>query len=395
MTAAATSAETAMQRMNTLVVHVVRQFAPGLGGLEDVVLNLARLQVRRGLRVRVVTLDRLFTRLDARLPSHQILHGIEVVRIPFRGSRRYPLAPAVLRHIADADIVHVHAVDFFFDALAWTRWWHGRPLVATTHGGFFHTTAHAWLKRIWFNTMTRLSARAYQAIVCCSESDLALFSQVAKDRCRLIENGVDINKFAGRGALRPEKRIVTIGRFSVNKRLDLLIAAVAELVRRDPAWRLDIVGAESDLSAGEVERLIVAAGITSSVGLHVGPSDAEIAGLLGRASLFASASDYEGFGLVAIEAMSAGLLPVLAPNAAYRALASRHGDVVLTDFTDPIGVADAVLKAFDEVAENGEALRGRLIADAERYSWSAVAEAYGSCYGTVLGKAGHSVRPRD
>ena len=38
-----------------LIVHVVRQFLPNRGGLEDVVANLARQTVRRGYRVRVVT----------------------------------------------------------------------------------------------------------------------------------------------------------------------------------------------------------------------------------------------------------------------------------------------------------------------------------------------------
>ena len=45
-----------------LIVHVVRQFLPNRGGLEDVVANLARQgTVRLGYRVRVVTLDSLFT----------------------------------------------------------------------------------------------------------------------------------------------------------------------------------------------------------------------------------------------------------------------------------------------------------------------------------------------
>ncbi len=37
------------------VVHVVRQFYPGVGGLENHVLDLARAQVAAGDRIRVVT----------------------------------------------------------------------------------------------------------------------------------------------------------------------------------------------------------------------------------------------------------------------------------------------------------------------------------------------------
>ena len=141
-----------------LIVHVVRQFHPGVGGLENVVLELASAQVKAGHRVRVVTLDRLFN--DARrqkLPPSETLDGIEIVRIPYFGSSRYPIAFSALRHIKDADLVHVHAIDFFFDYLAWTKPLHGRKLVVSTHGGFFHTTYAALLKRVWFHTLTRLS----------------------------------------------------------------------------------------------------------------------------------------------------------------------------------------------------------------------------------------------
>ncbi len=174
------------------VVQVVRQYTPSRGGLEDVVANLSRSLCDRGFAVRVVTLDRLFRAPDQILPAHELIDGVEVVRIPWRGSSRYPLAPQVFRHIADADLVHVHGIDFFYDALAWTRPFHRKPLIATTHGGFFHTRNYAALKKLWFGTATRASALAYHAVVCCSQSDHQMFEPIAGHRARLIENGVAI-----------------------------------------------------------------------------------------------------------------------------------------------------------------------------------------------------------
>ena len=122
------------------IIHVVRQFHPAVGGLETVALELAREQVRAGHSVRVITLNRIFkTVAKTLLPTNEIVKGIEVVRIPFIGSSRYPIAPAVLWHLGKADIVHVHGIDFFFDFLAWTKPIHHRILVASSHGGFFHT----------------------------------------------------------------------------------------------------------------------------------------------------------------------------------------------------------------------------------------------------------------
>lgn len=367
-----------------LVVHVVRQFLPNRGGLEDVVYNLVRRSLADGYRVRVVTLNSLFTDRTKELSARETIDGIEVVRIPWRGSTRYPVAPEVLKHISDADLVHVHAIDFFFDFLALTRIFHRKKMIATTHGGFFHTQRFAAIKKIWFQTLTRFSASRYEAVIGCSQSDLETFRTIAPRRTHVIENGTDTSKFAGAASTEPRKRMVTIGRFSVNKRLERLIDTLAELCRRDPAWQLDIVGVPSDLSVADLETLIAERGLSGHVLLRAGLSNAEIRTLLGRASIFASASDYEGFGLVAIEAMSAGLLPVLEGNAAYRALAGRHGEIRISDFSDPATAASAIEAAHAElVADPG--LRERLIAEAESYSWEGAAARYRAWYDTIIG----------
>jgi len=362
-----------------LIVHVVRQFLPNRGGLEDVVANLARETIRRGFRVRVVTLDSLFTARDKKLPPRETIDGIDVVRIPWSGSTRYPVAPQVFRHLGDADLVHVHAIDFFFDALAIGRILHRKPMVVTTHGGFFHTQKYAALKKVWFQTLTRLSAMNYRRVIGCSSSDIAQFSQIAPNTV-LIENGVDIGKFADSASRTPLRRIVTIGRFSVNKRLDHLLDVMQVLASRNPDWHLDIVGSESDLKAGDLQTEIAARNLGRSVSLHVGIDNEAIRSLIAGASLFASASEYEGFGLVALEAMSAGLYPVLNANAAYRALADRRAPVTITDFGVASKAADAIETAFDRISTNPAITREALMAAARPYSWDHVAGLYIDLY---------------
>ena len=85
------------------IAHVTRQFTPAVGGLENVVHNLARAQLSGGHQVRVITLNRDFARPDLVLPARENIEGIDVVRLPYRGSRRYPIAPTVLRHIKGAE----------------------------------------------------------------------------------------------------------------------------------------------------------------------------------------------------------------------------------------------------------------------------------------------------
>ena len=363
----------------TRIVHVVRQFLPNRGGLEDVVAQLCRAQLAAGLQPSVVTLDRLFRDLGRTLPAQEVIDGIPVTRIPFRGSTRYPLAPSIFAHLGAADIVHVHAIDFFFDALAWGWPLHRKPLVATTHGGFFHTGDHAGLKRIWFNVVTRLSALAYRGIAACSASDAERFRSIAGSRVMLIENGVDLRKFAGAASLEPRKRLISLGRFSKNKRPDRLIETMGELCRRDPDWRLDLVGVPSDWTEPDLRAAIRSAGLQDAISLHLGPADAAVRALIGENSLFVSASEFEGFGLVLIEALSAGLLPVVQPNAAFTSLAAKLPAVRLADFADPAGAADAIEAALAALAA-GQGAPADIARQIEPYSWDQVAQHYQALY---------------
>ncbi len=367
-----------------LIVHVIRQFLPNRGGLEDVVANLARQTLKRGYRVRVVTLDSLFTARDKKLAARETIDGIDVVRIPWSGSTRYPLAPEVFRHLGDADLIHVHAIDFFFDALAWGRLLHRKPMVVTTHGGFFHTTKFAAIKKVWFQTITRVSAMAYKRVIGCSMSDFAQFEKIAPSRSIVIENGADIGKFADRASRAPKRRIVTIGRFSVNKRLDRLIDAVAALRVFNPDWHLDIAGVESDLTRQDLMAQIDRLKLNDAVTIHVGADNDAVGRIIADASIFASASSYEGFGLVALEAMSAGLLPVLNTNEAYRTLGARHKDILLADFADTAAAALALETAFERLQTQGPAVRAALLSDASGYSWDVVAERYIGVYKELI-----------
>jgi alpha-1,3-mannosyltransferase len=366
------------------IVHAVRQFHPSVGGLESVVMELARAQMDRGHSVRVITLDRLFNAAQhMRLPASESVSGIEIVRIPYYGSRRYPIAPSVLKHVGDADILHVHAIDFFFDFLGWTKPFHHRPLVASTHGAFFHTSFAATLKRIYFRTITRLSAACYDAIVAISSTDEDLFSTITS-RVVCIENGVDIRRFFAAGSVSPCKRIVAIGRFSSNKRLDRLISCFTKVHAYDPDWSLVIAGRPSDLVASDLRSLAAHAGIENSVSIVESPSDEDLRKIIHDCSVVASASDYEGFGLAAIEGMAAGLFPLLSDIPPYRRLVARSGVGMVVDFSDPVGAAKNFLCRWTELKESYAQMRSAAIEASRNYEWGPVATKYLQLYESVV-----------
>lgn len=367
------------------VVHVVRQYAPSIGGLEDAVANLCRhLAKQPGIDVRLVTLDRLFSAPDAILPRTEAIDGIPVTRIPWRGSKRYPLAPSVLGAVKGADLVHVHAVDFFFDFMAWAKPLHRLPLVASTHGGFFHTEFAATAKKVYFQTVSRASAAGYAAICASSENDAATFRRIAPRQTVALENGVNIEKWADAGSTAPTRTMIFIGRWSGNKRVPALIDLTAALQAENPEWRLIVAGVPDVETVESLEGHARQKGVAERVEIHLKPDDAELRALVGRSAYIASASSYEGFGLTIVEGMSAGLLPIVSPLAPFLKLVDALGDGAVIDVADPKASATRVEAAFQRQSADFAEKRRAAIALAARYAWPGVAARFREIYDRVV-----------
>lgn len=367
------------------IVHVVRQYVPSVGGLEAVVSRLAGEQRRRlGHDVTVLTLDRLFSARDRRLPANETIDGVRIVRLAWTGSTRYPLCPQVIAHVRDADLVHVHAIDFFFDWLSAMRFVHRKPLVASTHGGFFHTAFASTLKRVWFDTVTRWSSKGYRRIVATSDNDGAVFRTIAGAKVVVAENGVDIDRFRGAAATDAAPVMIYFGRWSQNKGLVELLDLMQALHDRDARWRLIIAGRPYDLTSADLTAGIRERRLDGAVELHAAPSDDELRSLIGRASYFGCLSRHEGFGLAAIEAMSAGLVPVLSDIPPFRKVVqdARCG-VLLPLGQSPDTRADQVL-GFVASRSTDVAERARVIAFTQRYEWPLVVDRYETIYREAL-----------
>ena len=375
------------------VVHVVRQFHPSVGGMEEVVLNIARRHLVAGGETEVVTLDRIFHEGEQRLPAHEQYQGVPVRRLAYTGSTRYPLCPQVLGALRGADVVHVHGIDFFYDYLALTGAVHGKPMIASTHGGFFHTAYASRLKKLWFNSITRASARAYRRIVATSRNDGEMFAPVtAAGRLRVIENGVDIAKFAGRGSRVAGKTMISFGRWSVNKGIPETLDLLRHLVADDDGWRLILAGREFDLKRADVEQGIHSRRLQAHVEVVDAPSQEQLACLLGRAQYFVSLSRHEGFGIAAIEAMSAGLVPILSSIPPYAKLQEESKLGALIDAQAPEAAAQAVRRLASVDEETYATRRRHALAYVGRYDWDAIVDRYRVEYRQALAESGRKVQ---
>lgn len=368
------------------VAHVVRQYYPSVGGMEDVVQNIAQYQRACGdFEPKIVTLNRLFKNSARTLNSKESQGGIEIERLPYRGSSRYPLCPLVLQSIRDADLVHVHGIDFFFDYLAATRHIHRKPLVASTHGGFFHTNFMAGLKRMYFKTITRASSYSYDRIIATSNNDGEIFSKIIDDdKLVVIENGVNLSRYWDMAAQAPVPTMIYFGRWSQNKGIPEILALHAALVATQPQWRLIIAGREYDYRADELMAMAKNLGLDGKVNIVPNPDDKELGALIGQASYFICLSRHEGFGIAPIEAMSAGLIPILSDIPPFRALQSNSGTGITI-------ATDALQSAVPRIQELHEAHvldfdvnRRHAQRFVTRYDWNQIAEQYSDVYTNVV-----------
>ncbi|MBB3911416.1 WecB/TagA/CpsF family glycosyltransferase [Sphingomonas desiccabilis] len=354
--------------------------------MEDYVRQLALQQRAAGMVVRIVTLDRIFDQQQpARLAAREWIDRLEVVRLPWWGSKRYPIARGVLPALADADLVHVHGVDFFCDFLAATRGVHRKRLVLSTHGGFFHTPFAARAKRWFFHLVTRRSLRGFAAIIPSSISDEVQFRAIRSDGLETVENGVDLDKFED-CADPTAHTMIYFGRLAPNKGLDRLIDWFAEVHRQDPSWRLILAGRPMGVEPDTLASQVRLSGIAEAVEIHPWPTDAALRALIGRSSVYVCASAYEGFGIAAVEAMAAGLYPVLSDIPAFRRTLARAGYGTLATFaSNPDAVAQTLagVEAGLRGAPDAARRRRRLAP----FGWAGAAEAIGHIYLRALGRS--------
>lgn len=166
--------------------------------------------------------------------------------------------------------------------------------------------------------------------------------------------------------------LLYFGRLDVfQKGLDTLLEAYRLLRESEPGLRLRIAGRGKD--AVLVERMARDAGVEDGVELLGAVMDADRLELLAGASLMLMPSRFEGFGLVAAEAMAAGV-PLVASDAGSlpEVVQPPQGGVIV-----PAGDAAALSAAARSLlAEPGR--RARLSrtarAAARRFTWEAVAD---------------------
>jgi glycosyltransferase involved in cell wall biosynthesis len=179
-------------------------------------------------------------------------------------------------------------------------------------------------------------------------------------RIAVIPHGADDALPAA--APRPERRrILAVGSILNRRRLPVLLAAVARLRRSHPDVRLDVVGDNRTHPRLHVAALVGRLGLDGRVSVTGFADDAVLAERYAAAGVAVYLSEYEGFGMPVLEAMTRGVPVVTSTRPATGEIFSKAALTV--DPADDAAVAEALAQAMDDEALRHQlAARGRALA---------------------------------
>lgn len=348
------------------ISHVVENL--NRGGLERVVIDLAKAQVAAGHDCQVVCLFEA-----GALAQELTAHGIRVIACEKREGADLRAMLRLRRALAAqrTEVLHSHNGIPHYYAMVAALGLGLRRIVNTRHGMGDVTPSS---RREW---LFRQSMRLSDTSVAVSEAAgrrLAEAGLVPVHKLRVVPNGIHPEPFRERDAqlrgrlatslgLPPDTQLVGfVGRLNWAKDLPTLIAAFAQVCARRDDSALVLVGEGAE--RGAVEAAIANAGLDGRVFLLGDRSD--VPQLLPAFSIFAMSSVSEGYSIALLEAC-ASALPIVATDVGGNAEIVRDG---VTGLIVPSGAPDAFARALERLladpagaAEMGQAGREWLLSN--------------------------------
>jgi glycosyltransferase involved in cell wall biosynthesis len=288
-------------------------FKPLVGGLETVSGLLADCFSHAGHEVTLVTR----TRSDA------------LDTAPYRIVRD-PSSWQLARLVRDADVVFHNNISLRF---AWPLLWLRRPWVVVHH---------VWIPNAGLaGRIKRLVLR--QAVNVAVSGAIAASLPVP---CTVVPNPYADDVFRLPDERTPrDKQLVFIGRLIPEKGVDVLLRAIQLLAVNGRRLHLEVVGTGPEEAA--LRRLAHELGIASQVSFPGRRTGHELATLLAAHRVIVVPSVWdEPFGMVCLEAMACGCVPVVARSGGLPEAVGAAGAVVAR--ADPAALAEALDRLIDD-----------------------------------------------
>ncbi len=349
------------------------------GGVQLHIRDLAEYLLGRGHVVSVLApADE-----DTELPEYVVSAG-RAVPVRFNGSvARLSFGPVVANRVDawledwDFDVLHLH--EPAAPSLSLLALWAAEvPIVATFHSSQAKVGALRAAQPLLQPGLDKISAR-----IAVSNAAHTTMASGFGGTTLVIPNGVYVDRFTPAPDAQPapgQARIVFLGRFDEpRKGLPVLLAALPLVLAQVP----------------EAELLVAGPGDVAEVRAGLSPQVADAVRFLGmvteeeKVDLLAGANAYvapntggESFGIILVEAMSAGAPVVASSLDAFRAVIGDSGAGVIFPVGDHRALAAAIVRLLDDPAGQGR-LRCAGQARARRFDWSRVGARIEAVYDSV------------
>lgn len=280
------------------ILHVITSM--GMGGAQRLLVDLIPLQKAKGNQVLVACLfayeNRAF--IDT---IHSV--GVEIVQLYYN---RINLLTTILRLsklMRKQDVVHVHLYPALYISAIASLFIH-TPLVWTEH-----STSNSRRSKSWLRPIERWVYSKYNRLISISQQTQDnLISWIGQQAGRnvIINNGVDNKRFKSIHKTVDDYTLIMISRFTASKDQETVIRAM-KYINGDTVLRFVGDGETRE----KCEKLAKELGVYNRIEFLGSRSD--IAELICSSYIGVQSSNWEGFGLTAVEIMSAGK-PVVASN---------------------------------------------------------------------------------
>lgn len=382
------------------VLHVIASIAPRYGGPSRAVQDICRSMAARGHEVELFTTNQDGeAALPVQLRVPLATAGYHTTFFGFSGPPAYSiswgLGEALVRRMADFDIVHIHSLYLFHTVAAATiaRRRHV-PYIIRPHGTLdhYHRKRHPWRKRLYSALVERRNLDGAAAIHYMTEQERreAEETGIRAPGC-VLPLGIDVDLYAQPAderdlpaAIPRGVPLVTfMGRLAQKKGVDMVVEAFGRVIREGGRAHLVLAGPDSDGLQEQLERQVRELGIADRVTFTGMLLEAPKLALLQRSRMFVLPSHDENFGVAVVEALAAGVPVVISRGVAIHPDidAARAGLVV--DRTTE-GVADAIDRLLSDDAMAKRMARAAVVLARERYALDAMGEGLERMYEFAL-----------
>lgn len=357
------------------------------GGVQFHVRDLAEELQRRGHVVSVLAPAEEGTDV----PDYVVPAG-RAMAVPYNGSVARlsfgPVSAGRVRRWLDQgafDVVHVHEPETPSLGLLAT-WMAEQPVVGTFHTAMDLSRFLLVASPLEEPILARLSAR----IAVSAEARRTLVQHLGGDAV-VVPNGVYVDRFR----VPPDPRwqgtgdrptVAFLGRLDEpRKGLPVLAAAIPQVLERVPGARFLVAGGGD----AQDERAVLAAH-GAAVTFLGRLSEPDKAALLASVDAYvAPQTGGESFGIVLVEAMSAGATVVASDLPAFRAVLDNGETGRLFRTGDPEDLARVLTEVLTDRASTAQ-VRELAAQRVRRYDWSTVTQQILAVYETVLATAAHA-----